>query len=276
MGWNIWSGALVAAGLGLISSAVRAEELRPTEPAPGNATVFEASSRVRAGWTEIAFRGDRPKAWDETMSPEFRASLRVLYGLFEGKLEIGATADRFTAFDFSNSDALRGEVALGLNTGAWSFLGEWKTRDVFVPGFDDFLVGLNTYDLRIKNRFTANLFDSLQPGLCQASFAGGYVASTPHLFARYFAELEFEYVQRFTDGLALTLAPKLELSEYLDFPGGDREDAVFSFRVIPAYSFGGGVTISVEGQANVAISTLESKTGDTWSVTPIFRFQKSL
>jgi hypothetical protein len=66
MGWKIWSAALVAAALGLISSAVRAEELRPNEPAPGNATVFEASSRVRAGWTEIAFRGDRPKAWDET------------------------------------------------------------------------------------------------------------------------------------------------------------------------------------------------------------------
>ena len=273
---RFWPAALVVAGLGIIPNVARADELGRTEVAPSDAAVFETSARLRAGWTEIAFRGDRPKAWDESVSPEYRASLRVLAGLFEGKLEVGVQADRFTAFDFIDTDSLRGELQLGVNTGAWSFLVEWKPRDVFVPGFDDFLTGLNTYDLRVKNRFAASLFRDLPPGLFQASLAGGYVASTPHLFARNFAELELELVQRFADGFALTVAPKLELSDYLDFAGTDREDAALILRLVPAYSFGGGITLSVEGQATLALSTRDAKTGETWSLTPILRWQKSL
>jgi hypothetical protein len=89
--------------------------------------------------------------------------------------------------------------------------------------------------------------------------------------------MEVEIVQRLSEDLALTIAPKLELSDYLDFPGGDdRQDAAFSLRVVPAANLGSGVTISVEGQALIALSNRESKTGESWTVTPILRLQKSL
>ncbi len=238
--------------------------------------ILETSARLRMGWTEIAFRGNRPKAWDSTLSPELRATLRVLSGIFEAKLEVGVLSDHFTAFSDSNTDSLRGEVQLGINTRAWSLLAEWKTRDVFERGYDEFITGLNTYDLRLKNRFTADLFADLPLGLFQASLAGGYVASTPHLFARYFTELELELVQRLSGGFALMVAPKLELSDFLDFPGGSREDAVFSLRLVPSYTFADGITLSLEGQATIAVSTFDSKSGESWALTPIMRLQRAL
>ena len=271
-----WLSAVVAVGLLSIPIFARADETRLTEPVASDAAVLEVSTRVRYSWTELAFRGARPKAWDETMSPEFRASLRVRSGLFEGKLEIGAVSDRFVAFEHSSTDALRGELQLGINTGAWSYLVEWKPRHVFEPGYEDLLTELNVFGLRVKNRFSADLFERLPPSLVQASFAVGHVASTQSLFTREFVEAELEYVQRFCDGFAMTLAPKLELNDYLDFAGSDRKDAVLSLRVIPSYNFGGGVTLSVEGQATVGFSTLDSKTGETWSVTPILRLQRTL
>ena len=275
MGWPWWPVALTAAGL-VSATCVEAEETLTAAPAVNNTAMLETSARLRMGWTEIAFRGNRPKAWDATMSPELRATLRVLSGLFEAKLEVGVLSDHFTAFSDSNTDSLRGEVQLGINTGAWSLLAEWKTRDVFEPGYDDFISGLNTYDLRLRNRFTAELFAELPLGLFQASLAGGYVASTPHLFARYFTELELEWVQRVSGGFAVMVAPKLELSDYLDFPGGPREEAVFSVRLVPSYTFGGGITLSLEGQATIAASTFESKNGESWALTPIVRLQRTL
>jgi hypothetical protein len=47
---------------------------------------------------------------------------------------------------------------------------------------------------------------------------------------------------------------------HLDFGGTDRKDAV----------------LRLEGQATVALSTLETKTGESWVVTPIIRLQKLL
>jgi hypothetical protein len=273
---QFWCAAFVAASLSQNPTIACAGDALLAEPRVSDATIFETSTRLRLGWTEIAFRGDKPKAWDETLSPEFRASLRVLSGIFEGKIEIGALADRFTENKAISSDSLRGELQLGVSTTAWSCLAEWKPRDVFQPGFGDFLAGLNTYDVRVKNRFVADIFTGLPAGLFQASLAGGYVASTPRLFARNFAELELEVTQRFANGFVLTVAPKLEVSDYLDFPGGNRKDAVLSLRVIPAYSFGDGLTLSVEGQATAAFSTRDTKTGETWSLTPILKLQKSL
>ena len=171
---------------------------------------------------------------------------------------------------------LRVELQLGINTGTWSYLAEWKPRDVFQPGFGDFIAELDTYDLRLRKRFSADLFDGLQPGLFQASLAAGYVAATPHFFARDFAEMEVEMVQRLSRGFVFTIAPKLELSDYLNFAGSDREDAIVSLRLIPAYNFSDGVTLSLEGQASIAFSTLETKAGETWSLTPILRMQKAL
>ena len=169
MGGRFWPAALVVAGAGLFSTYAQADDVRTADPVRPDATIFETSTRVRLGWTEIAFRGDRPKAWDEFVSPEFRASLRVLAGLFEGKLEVGVLADRFAHFQNIDVDQLRGEAQLGLNTGAWSFLLEWKARNVFEPGYEDFIAGQNTYALRLRNRFAADLFADMPPGLFQAS-----------------------------------------------------------------------------------------------------------
>ena len=93
--------------------------------------------------------------------------------------------------------------------------------------------------------------------------------------ARHFAEFELEIVQRFGNGFALLVAPKIELSDYLDFPG-ERQDAIFSLKLVPTYSFGGGLTLSLEGQATIAFSTLDIKTGETWELTPLLRLQKAL
>ena len=245
-------------------------------PPRPDATIFDTSARVRLAWTEIPFRPNRPKGWDEIVGPEIRAGFRVLSGLFEGKAEVIVGADRFAHFQIANSDQLRGEVQLGLNTGAWSYLLEWRTRNIFEPGYDEFLIGQNFYALRIRHRFPLAVFDDLPVGLFQASVVGGYVASTPHLLQRDYAELELEWVQRFGGGFAVVVAPKLELADYHAFPPGDREDAVLSLRVTPSYNFGDGLTLSLDGQAIIAFSNLDIKTGETWELTPILRLQKSL
>lgn len=273
MGGRYGLAALVAASLGIMPSA-QAGDFESSPATPG--LTFETSARARLAWTEIAFRSNRPKAWDEISSPELRASLRLLSGLFEGKIELGAFADRYDHFESVDTDSLRAEVQFGINTGPWSALAEWKPRDVFQPGIGDFVVGLEMYDLRLRDRFALTMRDSWRPSQVQASFAAGYVASTPDLYRRKFAEFELELVQRFDGGLAFTVAPKLELSDYADFPGGKREDAAVSVRLIPAYEFGGGLSVSVEGQATIAFSTRDTKTGETWALTPILRLQKAL
>jgi hypothetical protein len=268
--------AVLAASTCVVAATVAvAEEVRAPEPARGDATIFETSGRVRLAWTEIPFRPNRPKGWDEIAAGELRATLRVLAGLFEGKAEVIVNADRFAHFEEADSDQLRGEVQLGLNTGAWSYLLEWKTRNVFEPGYDEFIVGQNAYALRVRHRFPFAVLDGLPAGLFQASVAGGYVAATPNLLRRTFVELELECVQRLGSGFAIIVAPKLELADYDVFPG-EREDAIVSLRLSPSYNFGDGLTLSLEGQAIVAFSNLDNKTGETWELTPILRLQKAL
>ena len=230
---------------------------------------IESSLRTRLSWTEMAYRGNREKAWAEMISPEARVSLRLLSGILEGKVELGAVADDFVRFDLPSTDQLKAEVQLGLRLGDWSVLAEWKGRDTFI-------VGLNVYDLRVRNRFRTQLFDSLAAAQSQLSIAGGYSASIPSLFQRNFAEVELEVVQPLPHGFSVVVAPKVELNDYIDFDGTDRKDAVMSLRVVPGFSFGDGAMISVEGQVSVAVSTLETKTGEAWAVTPIIRLQKSL
>ena len=253
-----------------------ADEVPTPPPATTNALIFDTSSRVRLGWTEIGFRGDRPKAWDASIGPEARASLRLLSGLFEGKFEVGIAADRRTNFDFVNTDMLRMDLQLGINTGSWSCLVEWKGRDVFEEGFGAEFVELHTYDLRLRKRFAASLFADLPPGLFQASLAAGYTTSAPTMFARGFAEFDTELVQRFGNGFALIVAPKLALNDYADFFGRNRKDTTLSLRIVPTYRFANGITMSLEGQTTFTLSTLEDKTGETWAVTPIIRLQKAL
>lgn len=275
--WRRLGRAALAAGLAFQVMPAWAGEGHVFESAPVvQGLTFETSMRARLAWTEIAYRGNRPKAWDHIESPELRTSFRLLADMFECKVELAALSDRFETLSALDSDTLRAEVQAGINTGRWSVLAEWKPRDVFEPGIGDFLVGLNLYDLRVRNRFSVPLIDGARPAQFQAQVAAGYVASTPDIYARNFVEAELEVVQRFEGGFALTLAPKLELSDYTHFPGAAREDAVLSLRVIPAYDLGGGFAVSVEGQATVAFSTRETKIGETWALTPILKFQKTL
>jgi hypothetical protein len=273
---DIRAAALVAAGLLLNSAQVKGEELHPATIVPNSTYVAEVSSRLRMGWTEIAFRGNQPKAWDGTVSPEVRASLRVMAGLFEGKLEIGGVEDRFGRYEFADSNSLKAELQFGLNTGDWSYLVEWKGRNVFAADDNDFLAGLNSYGVRVKHRFSSEFFSGLSAGLFQLSFGAGYGAAIPSLFQREYADCELEMVQVFGDGFALTVAPKVEFADFVDFAGTDRTDAVFSLRIVPSYNFGSGVTVSVEGQATVGLSTLESKSGESWAITPILRLVRAL
>jgi hypothetical protein len=254
-----------------------AEELTPLTPIvrASDSLTFETSLRSKFGWTEIALRGDKPLAWDETVSPEARISAKLLSGLFEGKLELGVLTDQFAHFDAATSYSFKSELQLGIRLGSWSLLGEWKGRDVFAYDDGRFLVGLNAYDLRARHRFATSLFDGLPSAQVQLSIAGGYNASTPSLFRRNFAEAELEALQSLGDGFALLVAPKVELSDYTAFDGKDRKDAVVSLRLVPSYTFDGGITVSVEGQATVAFSTLETKVGESWGMTPIIRLQQT-
>ena len=244
------------------------------EPAP--IAIFETSESVRFWWTELAFFDDQPKAWDGIVSPEFSASVRALVGPFEAKAEIGALADRFVHFEPFDADSLRAALQFGWSAGDWSYVLEWEGFDVFEPGIGAFYVGFNTYDVRIGRRFAASMFRDLPAGLFQASLTGGYVASTFNPLERRFAEFELEWVQPCGGGLALSIAPKLELSDYLHFAAEKRRDAIISLRIAPTYNISEGITLTLEGQASFAFSTLNTKSGETWALTPIFRFQVAL
>ena len=238
--------------------------------------ILETSESARFWWTELAFFDDQPKAWDGIVSPEFSAAVRALAGPLEAKVEIGAIADRFAHFESFDADSLRAAVQFGWNAGDWSYVLEWEGFDVFEPAIGTFYVGFNTYDVRVAKRFTANIFHELPAGLFQASLTGGYVASTFNPLEKRFVEFELEWVQPCGGGLALSIAPKLELSDYLRFATEKRRDAIVSLRLAPTYNISEGITLTLEGQASFAFSTLSTKSGETWALTPIFRFQVAL
>ena len=101
--------------------------------APGHdAAIVETSTRLRFGWTEFAFAGNHPKAWDDIVSPEFRISLRVLDGLFEGKLEIDGYADRFNNFERLSTDNARSELQLEVDLRVLSENGKFVVVDTSV------------------------------------------------------------------------------------------------------------------------------------------------
>jgi len=271
MGMRSWRAALVVVAVSVCAEALADERTPP----PADATIFDASVRYRFAWTEIPFRRDVPKGWDAISGPEERFGIRVVSGMFEGKLEVGVISERFDTFSVVDADIFRGDAQLGINVGAWSALIEWKGRDVFEPGFSEFITGLNIYDLRVRRRMTLDLFDEGPATLVQASIAGGRVAASPHIYARNFGEIEVEAVQPFGGGFALMVAPRFAYEDFDDYTR-DREDAVVSVRIAPMYNFGGGLTLSLEGQAVIAFSTLSNKTGETWAVTPVLRFQRAL
>lgn len=246
------------------------------EPAPDTVVILDTAIVSRFAWTEFVNFDDQPKAWDAITSPELDVSLRILAGMFEASVEVGAIADRFDHFESFNADSVRVSAVAGLSSTAWACYLEFEAFQIFEPGYGLFYFGLNTYDVRVDHRFAASIFAPLPANLFQASLTAGYVASAPDLLERNFAKFEIEMVQSFANGFALAVAPKVELSDYLKFPGAERQDAVFGLQVTPFYSFGGGVTLSLEGEASIAFSTRDIKSGETWSLTPILRLQKQL
>lgn len=274
MHWGKWGAAAVAAAV-ISAGPARADDLQ-SQVQTKSVLSLESSLRSRVSWTELAYRGNKDKAWAENISPEARVSLRLLRGIFEGKLELGAISDDFVGFDLPSTDHLKAEIQLGLRVGDWSVLAEWKGRNSFSHETQDFVVGLNIYDVRVRNRFQWRLLDSLDAAQSQLSLAAGYSAALPSLFQRNFAECELEVLQPLSGGFAVTFAPKIELNDYVDFDGTDRTDALLSLRVVPSFSFSNGTILSLEGQATVALSTLETKTGESWAITPVIRLQKLL
>lgn len=264
---RILAAAMLAASL---CNSVRADD--------GNALAFhfETSESVRFWWTELADFEDKPKAWDGIVSPEFAASLRVVAGAFEATAEVGALADRFDHFDNFNADSWRALVTAGWNDGDWSYALEWERFEIREPGYGLFYVGFDTTDVFIAKRFSANVLPDVPAGQFTASFTAGTVDATYAPLDMYFASVELEWVQSWDGALSLAVAPKIELDDYPHFAARHRRDTVVSLKLAPSYTIGKHITLTLEGKATVAFSTLETKTGETWELTPIFRFQAAL
>jgi hypothetical protein len=199
-----------------------------------------------------------------------------LIGPFDAKLEIGAIADRFAHFQSFDADSLRAAVQFGWNRGDWSYVLEWEGFDVFEPGIGDFYIGFNTYDVNVSRRFAASMIERLPAGLFQASLTAGYAASTFDPLERRFAEFELEWVQPCTGGMTMSFAPKVEFSDYPHFSAAKRQDAIFSLTLAPTFNIAEGLTLTLEGQGSFAFSTVSSKSGETWAITPTLRFQSRL
>ena len=265
---RVLAAATVAAGL---CGSVRAEESRNNP-----ALFFETSESVRFWWTEIADFEDKPKGWDSIVSPEIAASLRLVAGAFEATAEIGAVADRFDHFGKFDADSWRALVAAGWNDGDWSYALEWETFDVYEPGYGMFYVGFDTYDIFIAKRFTANVLPDAPAGQFAASFTAGIVESTWSPLDMHFASLELEWTQSWGGNFSLAVAPKIEVDDFPHFSARPRRDTVMSLKLAPSYAIGKHITLSLEGKASFAVSTLPTKTGETWELTPVFRFQTAL
>lgn len=264
---RVLAAASIAASLCV---SVRAEE------SAGPALYLETTESVQFWWTELADFEDRPKAWDAIVSPEFAASLRVVAGAFEATAEIGALADRFDHFGAFDADSLRAYVSVGWNSGAWSYALEWEGFDVYAPGYGAFYVGFDTYDVYVAKRFTANLVPNLPAGQLTASLTAGYVDATYAPLDVSFASLELEWTQPGRGRLSLAVAPKFEVDLFPHFSARQRRDAIISLRLAPSYAIGEHVTLTLEGKASFAFSTLETKTGEKWELTPSLRFQAAL
>lgn len=259
--------ALVAASLG---GSVRAED----GSAP--ALHFEASQSVRIWGTELADFEDMPKAWDTIVSPEFATSLRFVTGAFEATAEVGVLADRFDHFAKFDADSLRLYLGAGWNDGDWSYFLEWERFEVYAPGYGTFYVGFDTADIYIARRFAANVLADAPAGQFTASLTAGHVTATYTALDMHFASVELEWMQSWGGKFALVIAPKLDLNDYPNFAARDRRDAVASLRLAPTYTIGKHITLTLEGKASFAFSTLENKSGETWEITPTFRFQSAL
>jgi hypothetical protein len=240
------------------------------------ALFFETSESMRFWWTEIANFLDQPKAWDGIVSPEIAASLRLTAGSFEATAEVGALADRFDHFGSYDADSLRVYLSAGLNEGDWSYFLEWERFNVYAPGYGTFYVGFDTANLFVAKRFAANVLPEAPAGQFTAALTAGYTAATYTPLDAHFASLELEWVQAWGGSFSLTVVPKLEVNYFPHFSARHRRDTVVSLKLAPSFTIGKHITLTLESKASFAFSTLPAKTGETWELTPVFRFQTAL
>jgi hypothetical protein len=258
--------AVIAASL---SCGVRADDDSP-------AFHFETAESVRVWGTELADFLDAPKAWDTIVSPEIAASLRVVMGAYEASAELGAAADRFDHFGSYDADSWRVYLAAGRNDGDWSYFLEWERFEVYAPGYGTFYVGFDTTDIYIAKRFAAAVMPDAPAGQFTTALTAGHIASTYTPLDMHFASLELEWVQSWGGPFAFAVAPKIEIDDYPHFSARHRRDTLLSLKLAPSYAIGKHITLTLEGKATVALSTLDTKTGETWELTPTFRFQAAL
>lgn len=276
-----WLATLLRAGAVVsIASSAYGEETLPAPVVPDlhpiNLASVEVSSRIRFNWTEMAFNNDRPKAWDAVTAPEQRLTLRIFAGDFEGKFEAILLGERFENFGRLDNDTLRGEASIGIKDGNWAYLVDWKPRYVYDEGFGEPFARLNTYAVRARNRFKAELF-GVSDTLFQVLLSANYTdATTPQLATKAFVDAEMEVLQPLMGAWRVLMISRVELADFPEFGIEDRRDATFSLRVMPSYDFGQGLSVGVEGKATVSLSTYDNKTGESWEVIPILRIQKAL
>lgn len=268
----LWSGAVAA-----IASSASAETLPAiADVHPVNLASVEVSSRVRFNWTETAFNSDRPKAWDAVTAPEQRLTLRIFAGDFEGKFEAIMLGERFENFGRLDNDTLRGEASIAIKDGDWAYLAEWKPRYVYDENFGEPFARLNSYAIRARNRFKADLF-GVSETMFQLMLTASYTDATlPSFATKESVDAEMEILQPLVGAWRVLMISRVELAEFPDFGREDRRDATFSLRVVPSYDFGQGLSVGVEGKASVSLSTYDNKTGESWEVIPILRIQRAL
>lgn len=278
VGKGSWLATLLRAGA-LVSIASSAQGETPPAAAdlqPIKLALIEVSSRVRFGWTEMAFNSDRPKAWDAVTAPEQRLALRLFAGDFEGKLEAIVLGDRFENFGGLDNDTLRGEASIAIKAGDWAYLIDWKPRYVYDEGFGEPFARLNSYALRARNRFKAELF-GVSDTFFQVLLSANYTdATTPQIATKVFVDAEMEVLQPLVGAWRVLMISRIELADFPEFGVEDRRDATLSLRVMPSYDFGQGLSVGVEGKATVSLSTYDNKSGESWEVIPILRIQKAL
>lgn len=261
---------------GRLVAAVIAFVLSVPAVARADGAILEASQSVHVWGTELAYFDDSPKAWDDAVSPEFMAAVRLMSGPWEARIEVGALADRFTHFEDFDADSLRAAFALTWTKDNWILDIDWEGFDVFSPGIETFYVGFFTYEASVTRLMSASLIEGLADSQMAGSFTVGYGASTFNPLDYSFAVLSLDATQPFANGFALTLSPSVEYDDYRHFSAQKRRDVVLGLKITPSYALSERLTFSIEGEALVGLSTVDEKTGEKWTISPTLSFQTSL
>jgi hypothetical protein len=244
-------------------------------PLPKGNQSLELSLRDKWQWTDIVFRGDRPKTEDRISSPEIRAVWRGLWQSLEAKIEIAAIGDRYLDQVQLDQDTFRAEMQIGAPCGKWTCMLEWRPRYGYREGFGEPIVRINYGGVKFRRRFSLDLGFERKIAF-QATIAGGYSDSWPNLFSRGLADAELEAVVPLGGPFDLVIAPKIEATAYTNFLDLERNEILYSLRAAPRIAFAEGFSASLEMQYLSAASTRANKDGAIFSVMPSLRWTASL